>query len=78
MNAVSVKTLEKLKLKLGWTWKIIRFPSSDPGFASRVGRSGFFFILAKVSLVPRSLPLFLIYRKLGHRKKDLYPQLSLL
>ena len=47
--------------------KIVRFPSHDPGFASRVGRSGiFFFILVKVSLVLRALPLFdirLVVRK---------------
>ena len=25
-----------------WGWKIVRLPLPDPGFASRVGRSGFF------------------------------------
>ena len=29
-----------------------------PGFANRVSRSGFFFILMKVSFVPRALQLF--------------------
>ena len=27
--------------------KIVRFPSPDPGFASRVGRSGIFFYFGK-------------------------------
>ena len=45
-----------LKFKTsGWTLKIVFLPSPDPGFA-RVGGSGFFFILVKVS--PRALPLF--------------------
>ena len=38
--------------------KIFRLPSPDHWFASRVNRSGFFFILVKVNLVPRILPLF--------------------
>ena len=33
-------------------------PPPDPGFASRVGRSGSFLILVKVSLVHRALVLF--------------------
>ena len=44
---------------LGWTSTIVRLPSPEPGFANRVGLTGFFIILVKVSLVPRALP-FLI------------------
>ena len=38
--------------------KACSFAVTLPGRANRVGRSGLFFILAKVSLVPRALPLF--------------------
>ena len=44
-----------------------RLSSPKPGFASRIGRSGFFFILVKVSLVPRVLPLFYISFVAGKR-----------
>ena len=37
---------------------MVCLPSPDPGFASWVGRSGFFFVLVKVSFVPRVFPLF--------------------
>ena len=43
---------------LGWTSTIVRLPSPEPGFANRVGLTGFFIILVKVSLVPRALPFF--------------------
>ena len=51
----------------GWTWKIVRLSQPDPGFARRVGWVGFFFILVKVSLVPRALPSFDITLVKGKR-----------
>ena len=46
-------------------------PLLDPGFANRVGRWTFFFILVKVSLVSRGSPLFDISLVAG--KRNLFP-----
>ena len=52
---------------MGLDLKIYRLPSPDPGFASRVGRSGFSFILVKVSLISRTFLLFDISLAAGKR-----------
>ena len=61
-------TIYVLLTKAGLT-KIVHLLSRNPGFASKVGRLWFFFILVKVSFVPRALPLFDI--SLVVRKKTL-------
>ena len=59
---------------LGWTLKNLFLASSTTGCVSRVGWSGFFFVLVKVSLVPRALPVFDISLVTG---KIIYPKLLL-
>ena len=59
-----------------WGWKIVRLPLPDLGFASRVGRSGFFFYFGEGQSRFQGLSTF--WYKLGRGKKNLFPRISLL